>query len=83
MSKRVLIAPLDWGLGHTARCIPIIQELLHQGHEVIFAGTKKQFDFMSRSIKLASSMLNCLATNVNYAKAFAAMGENRGSGKQA
>jgi uncharacterized protein (TIGR00661 family) len=32
---RVLIAPLDWGLGHATRCIPIIQELLKADFEVI------------------------------------------------
>ncbi len=31
MAKRVLIAPLDWGLGHTTRCIPIIRKLLQRG----------------------------------------------------
>lgn len=35
MNKRILITPLDWGLGHATRCIPIIQELLKQGHEVM------------------------------------------------
>jgi predicted glycosyltransferase len=25
---RILVAPLDWGLGHSTRCIPIIQRLL-------------------------------------------------------
>ncbi|MBK8498815.1 MAG: glycosyl transferase family 28 [Flavobacteriales bacterium] len=25
---RILVAPLDWGLGHAARCVPIIQRLL-------------------------------------------------------
>ena len=34
---RVLIAPLDWGLGHATRCIPIVQELLLGGHEVVLA----------------------------------------------
>ena len=24
---RILVAPLDWGLGHATRCIPIINEL--------------------------------------------------------
>lgn len=33
----VLLSPLDWGLGHTTRCIPIINELLHQGCNVIIA----------------------------------------------
>lgn len=33
----VLISPLDWGLGHTTRCIPIIHELIQQGCTVIIA----------------------------------------------
>ncbi len=33
----VLIAPLDWGLGHATRCIPIINELIQQGSLVIIA----------------------------------------------
>lgn len=35
--RRVLIAPLDWGLGHATRCIPIIHALLANGYEVIIA----------------------------------------------
>lgn len=67
MIKRVLIAPLDWGLGHTARCIPIIKELLKQQHEVIFAGTQKQFDFVSQhQIKLKHVEL--FSYNVSYSK---------------
>lgn len=27
-SKRILVAPADWGLGHASRCVPIIQSLL-------------------------------------------------------
>ncbi len=39
---RVLVAPLDWGLGHTTRCIPIISELLKNDVEVIIAGNENQ-----------------------------------------
>jgi len=35
---RILVAPLDWGLGHATRCIPIIRELIAQGCEVWLAG---------------------------------------------
>lgn len=28
---RILVAPLDWGLGHAARCVPVIQALLEYG----------------------------------------------------
>lgn len=31
----VLIAPLDWGLGHATRCIPLIRALERAGHTVI------------------------------------------------
>lgn len=34
---RVLVAALNWGLGHAARCMPIIDELLRQGAEVHIA----------------------------------------------
>lgn len=29
--KRILVAPLDWGLGHGARCVPIIRRLVDRG----------------------------------------------------
>ena len=34
-NKKILIAPLDWGLGHATRCIPLIQLFLNQKIEVI------------------------------------------------
>lgn len=37
--KRILIAPLDWGLGHAVRCIPIIYHLLSNYNEAILAVT--------------------------------------------
>src|SRR5579863_1078551 len=38
----VLVAPLDWGLGHATRCIPIINELIQQQARVIVAATPAQ-----------------------------------------
>jgi UDP:flavonoid glycosyltransferase YjiC (YdhE family) len=38
----VLIAPLDWGLGHATRCIPIIKELINQGARVTIAASGSQ-----------------------------------------
>lgn len=34
-SKRILVAPLNWGLGHVARCIPIVKTLQKQNHIVL------------------------------------------------
>lgn len=35
--KRILVAPLDWGLGHATRCIPLIHKLLELNSTVILA----------------------------------------------
>lgn len=39
--KKILVAPLDWGLGHAARDIPLIHELLNAGCEVVIAAEGK------------------------------------------
>lgn len=38
----VLIAPLDWGLGHATRCVPIITYLLSINCDVIIASERQQ-----------------------------------------
>lgn len=35
--KRILVAVLNWGLGHATRCIPIIEELQQHNFEVFIA----------------------------------------------
>lgn len=36
-TKNILVAPLNWGLGHATRCIPIIRELEKHGFTPILA----------------------------------------------
>lgn len=38
----MLIAPLDWGLGHATRCIPIVKKMLSAGFKVIMAAEGDQ-----------------------------------------
>ena len=45
---KILVAPLDWGLGHTTRCIPLIRALRKRGCDVIFAGEGEALDLISR-----------------------------------
>jgi len=35
--KNILVAPLNWGLGHATRCIPIINELIKNNYNPIIA----------------------------------------------
>lgn len=44
--KKILVAPLNWGLGHAARCIPIIDQLLQLEHEVILASDGASAKFL-------------------------------------
>ncbi|MBK7872558.1 MAG: hypothetical protein IPJ74_18690 [Saprospiraceae bacterium] len=48
MKKRILVAPLDWGLGHATRCIPIVQELLDQDAEVLLATNGGAFELLRK-----------------------------------
>ncbi len=36
-AKNILVAPLNWGLGHATRCIPLVNALLQNGFNVILA----------------------------------------------
>ena len=47
MSKRILIAPLDWGLGHATRCIPIIRHLLDRGNQPVIAASGRPLKLLS------------------------------------
>ena len=40
--KKLLVAPLDWGLGHATRCVPVIRDLLNNNCELWLAGEGKQ-----------------------------------------
>ncbi|MFI5186964.1 MAG: glycosyltransferase [Chitinophagales bacterium] len=45
--SRILVAPLDWGLGHTTRCIPVIKQFLANDCEVWLAGDGTQRALLS------------------------------------
>lgn len=47
-NKKILVAPLDWGLGHAARCIPVIRELLNNNAEVIIAADRQPLVFLQK-----------------------------------
>lgn len=41
-NKRILLSPLNWGMGHVARCIPLIDQLVKNGNIVFVACTDEQ-----------------------------------------
>ncbi len=47
-NKRILISPLNWGMGHVARCIPLIDQLLKQDNQIIVAGDESQLTIFTQ-----------------------------------
>ena len=46
--KRILISPMNWVMGHVARCIPLIDRLMKQGNTVIVAGDETQQEILKQ-----------------------------------
>ena len=44
----ILICPLDWGIGHASRCVPIIRKLLVQDSNIIIAASNRPLSFLKR-----------------------------------
>ena len=62
---KVLIIPLDWGLGHATRCIPIIQHMLSLGWEVTLAGERQTASLLSKEFP-ALTILNIKGYRISY-----------------
>ncbi len=67
IQKRVLIAPLDWGLGHATRCIPIITALLNNNFEV-YIGAEKAIAALLKKEFPALQIIPLQGYNVSYGK---------------
>lgn len=64
---KVLVAPLDWGLGHATRCIPIIRQLLLNGYNVTLAGEGKSAMLLQSNFP-ELDMLPLKGYNITYSK---------------
>ena len=46
--RKILICPLNWGLGHATRCEPVIRRLVSEGHEVVIAADGYPLKFLQK-----------------------------------
>lgn len=63
----ILVAPLDWGLGHATRCIPIIRGLLNNGHNVVIAAERAQLILLRQEFPTIK-FVNLRGYRVQYSK---------------
>lgn len=50
VKKRILVAPLNWGLGHATRCIPIVNALKQFDFEPIIASDGEALQLLEKRI---------------------------------
>jgi len=62
-----LIAPLDWGLGHASRCVPIIHDAIEKGHIVTIAADGAQKKLLQYYFPNAS-YVSIPRYGINYSK---------------
>ena len=67
INGNVLVAPLDWGLGHATRCIPIIKTLLEKKCAVLLAGEGKTRALLQKEFPHLP-FLDLPGYNVQYTK---------------
>ncbi len=65
----VLLAPLDWGLGHATRCIPVINELIQQGALVTVAASGSQRVLLLQEFPLLE-FIEIPGYEIKYGKGF-------------
>ena len=66
-NPRVLVAPLDWGLGHATRCIPIINGLIAEGCKVYIAADKKIFSLLKKEFP-NTVIIRCKGYEIEYSR---------------
>jgi hypothetical protein len=65
--KKVLIAPLDWGLGHATRCIPVITAFIELGYHVTIA-TEGAHELILREAFPGLTFLRLKGYQIRYSK---------------
>ncbi len=65
--KSVLIAPLDWGLGHATRCIPVITGFIELGYNVTIA-TEGAHEMILREAFPGLTFLRLKGYHIRYSK---------------
>ncbi|WP_276132778.1 glycosyltransferase [Polluticoccus soli] len=65
--KQILIVPLDWGLGHTTRCVPLIRYLQQLGHHITVGGNEWQRKYITETFP-GIETIHLDGYNVSYSK---------------
>ncbi len=65
--KNILVAPLNWGLGHATRCIPLIYALFEEGFNVILGSDGAALKLLQKEFPQLKS-IELPSYDIKYAK---------------
>ncbi len=66
-NKKILVAPLNWGMGHATRCIPVIEALENHGFEPIIASDGIALELLKKEFP-DKKILELPSYKIEYAK---------------
>ncbi len=66
-NKKILVAPLNWGMGHATRCIPVIEALENHGYEPVIASDGVALELLKREFP-DKEILELPSYKIEYAK---------------
>ena len=64
---KILVCPLNWGLGHATRCIPLIKKLIAEQHEVIIASDGHPLQLL-KEVFPGLRFIHSTSYNIHYNK---------------
>ena len=73
MNKRVLIAVLNWGMGHASRSVPVIDAVIRYGADVVIASNGGTKTFLEQRFQHVN-VLEIPDKEISYGKSGAAVG---------
>lgn len=65
--KKIIVAPLNWGLGHASRCVPIIKSLKAYKYTPVIAGDGESLLLLQKEFPELES-IQLPSYNISYAK---------------
>lgn len=67
MKKPILVAPLNWGLGHATRCVPIINALIQHGFKPIIGSDGNALNLLKQEFPTLD-FVEMPSYHISYAK---------------
>jgi hypothetical protein len=66
-NKNILICPLEWGLGHAGRMIPLAKRLQELNHNIFFGSGEEHLSFLRNEVP-GATFINFPGFRINYSR---------------